>query len=299
MIYQGQTQKVPFVYTGHMPSSASGYRMRVDCPSVTMKGANGTGRNYWPDSQIVLDWIFNGGLYPSSSTTYDVAKFNQNDSRLNIADAGAFGGMASHSIRCLSSAPTSELAYSGYPKPYRPWSNTGSPVYGSLPNHGDQSVSTTGPCYVAFNRSSSYSNEEYYIGNYSSVIVTQRLFLAGTNSIQPTVMNFISMSLLDTSWNEPLMFWGMAEGDYMSPQANYFSQYKKRFTVPADSEYGIATEYTYFEDSVTFNFNNAQAASVAPWLVIGAPGFAFNQGGVSGQGYVQVIRGSLGIHFNR
>ena len=296
-IYHNQNIIRPFIYKGHLPTSAARYRMHVDSPTVTTMGTNGYGHNIFPNDQIVLDWIFNGGLYPTNPSSYDVA-YIESSRWFNFGEA--MMDSASDTRQALTTAPTNIHAYRGTPKPIKPWEDDW--ILGSmdlLPNHGDGTPDMTGPCFVAFSRRSQDENEEYYCGDYGTVTVTQRLLIASATSNLPTLSNMINIATISSRFGEPLMFWGLDPSYYIDKKTGIFSNYTKRFTVEADdSNYGVDTAYTYFEKSESLAYGQLNAASVAPWVCIGAPGWVSHQSPVSGNNALMVVRASLGISFS-
>ena len=296
-IYHNQNIVRPFIYKGHLPTSAAKYRMWVDCPTVTTMGPNGYGHNIFPDSQIVLDWINESGLYPTNPSSYDVA-YIKSSSSFNFGNA--MMDSASDTRMALTTIPKHIHAYRGTPKPICPWEDDW--ILGSmdlLPNHGDGTPATTGPCFVAFSRRPQDSSEEYYCGDYDTITVKQRMLIASTKTELPTLNHMISIAAIDSKYNEPLMFWGMSPDDYVNKTQIHAANYVKRFTVDADdSDYGVDTTYTYYEDTESLAYGQLSAASVAPWVVVGAPGWSSHQSPVLGNNALMVVRASLGISFS-
>lgn len=295
-IYHDQNIVRPFIYKGRLPTSPTNYRMLVDCPTVTQMGINGYGRNIFPDSNIVLDWIHESGLYPSYPDSYDVAYIQKNSS-FNFGDATI--SSASDTRMALTTIPKHIHAYRGSPKPICPWED-GWILSGLLPNHGYGNPEMNGPCFVAFSRRSQDINENYYCGDYDTITVTQRMLIASTKNELPTLNQMISIAAITNQISEPLMFWGMGPNYYINHIQSLSGNYVKRFTVDSDdSTNGVDTTYTYYENTESLAYGQLSEASYAPWVVVGAPGWTCgNTGPVSGKGILMVIRASLGISFS-
>lgn len=298
-VYYEGNKKYLFLGKGRMKTGGSSYRMWADCPSIAMAGSSGYGTNYEPSDQIVIDWIQSAGLYPFSPTSYDVAYFDKTGNLFNLNRYDYTG--ASHTSVALTSAPNSIKAFRGSVKPYEPWSDPVSMFHRSelLPNHGNSSsYGQVSPNFVAFSRRASDSDKDYYIGNMSSMRITQRLLLCSKSDSTPTVINTIFVATDKNTFNEPFMFFGATTEDYLAPTQGLSSSYKKQFTIPKDSSPGVDTMYTLFEDSVVYPFAQYSAASVGPFVVVSAPGFSYTISPISGtDSPVTIVRGTLGISF--
>lgn len=296
-VYYEGVKKHLFVGKGQMPTSPSYYRMWADCPTIALAGKSGYGTVYEPEEQCVLDWVQSRGPYPSNPTTYDVAYFQKDGTLFNLNEYDYTG--ASHTSVALTSLPNEILAFRGSVKPWLPWENPPTSEYNFLPNHGNSSeYSTVSPAYIAFSRRASDSDEDYYIGNFSSMRITQKLLISTNGDSTPTVNSTIFFATNTSDFIYPLMFFGAKIDDYIRPEQTIASSPTMQFVIPKDSDNGLDTKYTLFEHSATYPFANYSAANVGPFVVVSAPGFSYRNSLISGTDYpATIVRATLGFSF--
>lgn len=296
-VYYEGVKKHLFVGKGQMGMSPSSYRMWADCPSIAMAGNSGYGTIYEPEEQCVLDWWQSRGTYPSNPTTYEVAYFRKDGTLFNLNEYAYTG--ASHTSVALTSLPNEILAFRGSVKPWLPWEEPPMRDLNYLPNHGDSSqYSTVSPAYIAFSRRASDSGKDYYIGNFSSMRITQKLLISTNGDSTPTVNSTIFFATNTSDFTSPLMFFGAGIEDYIRPEQAISPTPAMQFVIPKDSDNGLDTKYTLFEHSATYPFANYSAASVGPFVVVAAPGFSYTTSLISGTDYpATIVRATLGFSF--
>ena len=294
--YEGQ-QKHLFIGKGGMLMDATHYRMWVDSPTIAMAGSSGYGLIYEPNSHCLLDWVQSRGLYPTSSSTYDIAYFKKDGTLFNLNNYDYTG--ASHTSVALTSLPNNVLAFRGSVRPWLPWENTIMSNY--LPNHGNSSdYRNVSPAYIGFSRRAVDSDQDYYIGDYSSVEITQKLLISTPADATPIVNNTIFAATNKNTIGFPLMFFGLSPEDYIQPMQYINSNPTMQFIVPSNSETAIATKYTLFENTTTYNFSQYSSASVGPFIVVAAPGYSYGSSGIidgTSGSTATIVRATLGYSF--
>ena len=284
----------PYIYQGYLSMGGATTWMWVDMPTVI----RGTGKLIFPSAPIVLDWIFTRGTYPTNPESYDTAYIRTASTSFNFGSA--IIGSASDTRMALSTLPAHIYTYGTSMKPLQPW-DIQYIFYDVLPNHGvmDPIPNKNGPCFIGFSRRSQDSSQPFYCGNYNTVTVKQGLLLASSTTGMPSgLMNMISVGLNVPGYAEPFMFWGFGQDQYTDWQQYLSTGYVTRFTVPHDTSYGSNdTVYTYYEDTYSYNYG-AFSASSAPWLVIGAPGWASRFDPAPSGSTLLVIRATLAITFS-